>query len=207
MMGYLFTEQLFYGIETLGILSFALSGVILAKQKDFDIVGVYIIAWVTAFGGGTIRDVILDIQPVYWISHSEYPLMLLGLVVLISLFNRIKIKESWLIIPDALGMALFAISTAKMAIELQHPPIIVAILATMVASFGGVIRDSLCQETPMIFKKGSTMYASLAFWGALLFVLLIDLAMFTPFLAYFIAVITVFVMRLLAIKYDWRWKI
>ena len=89
-MSYLFTEQLFYGIETLGILAFALSGVILARQKDFDIVGVYIIAWVTAFGGGTIRDVILDIQPVYWIAHAEYPLMLLGLIIAISLIKKFK---------------------------------------------------------------------------------------------------------------------
>ena len=110
---HLFAEQLLYWIETLGILAFALSGVILARQKDFDIVGVYIIAWVTAFGGGTIRDVVLDIQPVYWIAHAEYPLMLLGLIIVISLLKKIQIKSSWLLVPDAMGMALFAISTAQ----------------------------------------------------------------------------------------------
>lgn len=202
-----FADQLFYIIETLGILSFALSGVVLGKKKDYDIVGVYIIAWVTAFGGGTIRDVILDIQPVYWISHSEYPLMILCLVVVMSLFDRIQIKESWLMIPDALGMALFAISTAKMTVDLGNSPIIVAILATVVAAFGGVIRDSLCQETPMIFKKGSTLYASLAFFGSLLYVFLVYNVIFTPFLSFIVAVIIIFVMRLLAIRYDWRWKI
>ena len=89
----IFAEQLLYWIETLGILAFALSGVILARQKDFDIVGVYIIAWVTAFGGGTIRDVVLDIQPVYWIAHAEYPLMLLGLIIVISLLKKFKLSH------------------------------------------------------------------------------------------------------------------
>ena len=109
----IFAEQLLYWIETLGILAFALSGVILARQKDFDIVGVYIIAWVTAFGGGTIRDVVLDIQPVYWIAHAEYPLMLLGLIIVISLLKKIQIKSSWLLVPDAMGMALLPFQRPK----------------------------------------------------------------------------------------------
>ena len=91
-------HHVFYWIESLGIISFALSGILLAKKKDFDIVGVYIIAWVTAFGGGTLRDVILDNQPVYWIAYAEYPLILLFIVIGISLFKSIKIKASWLFI-------------------------------------------------------------------------------------------------------------
>lgn len=206
MMGYIFAEQLLYWIETLGILAFALSGVILARQKDFDIVGVYIIAWVTAFGGGTIRDVVLDIQPVYWIAHAEYPLMLLGLIIVISLLKKIQIKSSWLLVPDAMGMALFAISTAQTAHQLGHPPIIVAILATIVASFGGVIRDSLCQDIPMIFQKGSTLYASLAFLGAYLYVGLVQAAIFSPVVTMAVSVSVIFIVRLLAIKFHWRWR-
>ena len=206
-MSYLFTEQLFYGIETLGILAFALSGVILARQKDFDIVGVYIIAWVTAFGGGTIRDVILDIQPVYWIAHAEYPLMLLGLIIAISLIKKIQIRSSWLLVPDAMGLALFAISTAQMAYQMGHPSIIVAILATVVATFGGVLRDSLCQEIPMLFKKGSTMYASLAFFGAYLYIGLSTISIFSPLINMLVSAMFIFISRLMANKYQWRWKI
>ena len=90
----------------------------------------------------------------YWIAHAEYPLMLLGLIIAISLIKKIQIRSSWLLVPDAMGLALFAISTAQMAYQMGHPSIIVAILATVVATFGGVLRDGLCQEIPMLFKKG-----------------------------------------------------
>ena len=120
-------HHVFYWIESLGIISFALSGILLAKKKDFDIVGVYIIAWVTAFGGGTLRDVILDNQPVYWIEHAEYPLILLFIVIGISLFKSIKIKASWLFIPDAMGMSIFAVTTAQAAYHSGHPMIIIGL--------------------------------------------------------------------------------
>ncbi|RAP33270.1 hypothetical protein DID75_02635 [Candidatus Marinamargulisbacteria bacterium SCGC AG-410-N11] len=177
-MDYIIFKNIFYIIETIGIFSFALSGLILAKQKNFDLVGVYIVACVTAFGGGTIRDVILDIQPVYWISHSEYPTTLLITVFIICLFKKFSIKEKWLFLPDALGLSLFTVTTAQMAYEANLPIIVVAILSTIVASFGGVIRDVLCQQIPIIFQRNTPIYASLAFLGAIFYVLLTD---FTPF--------------------------
>ena len=203
----LLAAPIFYSIESLGIISFALSGVILAKEKDFDVVGVYIIALITAFGGGTIRDVILDIQPVYWIDHAEYPFILLLLVIVISLSKKIQIQAHWLVIPDAMGMALFAVSTAQMAHQFGHPAIIVAILSTIVASCGGIIRDSLCQEIPMVFKKGSTMYASLAFFGAYLYIGLSNMALFSGAVNMVATAGIIFASRLLANKYHWRWKI
>ncbi len=203
----LFSEHFFYIIESIGIISFALSGVILAKKKDFDIVGVYIIAWVTAFGGGTIRDVILDIQPVYWINHSEYPLIIFVIVVLLSLVKKIKVKSSWLIIPDTLGLSVFAITTAQMAQKSGYPTIIVAILATIVATFGGVLRDTLCKEIPMIFTKNQTLYASLAFLGACFYVGLTNLNYFTSSTVVISSVSAIFISRLIAYKFNWRVKI
>jgi len=200
-------QHIFYAIETLGILSFALSGVLLAKRKNFDIVGVYIIAWITAFGGGTIRDVILDIQPVYWISHAEYPIMLLVLIIAMSLIKKIKLRESWLFVPDAMGVALFSITAAQTAHQAGHPLIIVAILATIVATFGGVIRDSLCQEIPTIFKKETTMYASVAFFGACLYVGLHEFAPWDSSISMIIAAIITFLSRVIANKYQLRWNV
>ena len=197
--------DIFYILETIGILSFALSGVILAKRKKFDLVGVYIIACVTAFGGGTIRDVILDIQPVYWIDHHEYPLALLIIVTLICLvdyYKPFKIQEDWLIIPDALGLSLFVITTAQMAYNSGLPTIVIAILSTIVASFGGVIRDIFCQETPIIFKKNSSLYASLAFLGACLFVLLQTVSFFELPVTMLICVLVIFFSRLVTKKYN-----
>ena len=203
----LFSAHFFYIIESIGIISFALSGVILAKKKDFDIVGVYIIAWVTAFGGGTIRDVILDIQPVYWINHSEYPLIILVIVILLSLLKKMEVKSTWLIIPDTLGLSVFAITTAQMAQKSGYPTIIVAILATIVATFGGVLRDTLCKEIPMIFTKNQTLYASLAFLGACLYVGLTNLNYFTSSTVVMVSVSAIFIIRLIAYKLNWRVKI
>ena len=199
-------NTLYYLIETLGILAFALSGFMLAKKKDFDIVGIYSVAWITAFGGGTLRDVILDIQPVYWIDHAEYPLLLLLLIIPLNLFKSLSIKPIWLFVPDAIGMSLFAITTAQTAYDAGHPTIIVAILATIVATFGGVIRDSICQEIPIIFQKDSTLYASLAFGGACLFVALQHYAPWTTGTNMLVAAIVTFIFRVLAEIFQVKWS-
>lgn len=202
----LIVNHLFYTVETVGIISFALSGIILAKKKDFDIVGVYIIAWVTAFGGGTLRDLILDVQPVYWISHSEFPLILLILVLILAIFKKINIDYKWLYIPDALGLATFSITTAQTAYLAGHPFIIVGILATVVATFGGLLRDVLCQEIPYIFKKDTTMYASIAFIGACFFVALTSITTLDSLYTMTISILVIFVFRLIAKQFNLRLK-
>ena len=179
----------------------------MAKKKDFDIVGVYIIAWVTAFGGGTLRDVILDNQPVYWIEHAEYPLILLFIVIGISLFKSIKIKASWLFIPDAMGMSIFAVTTAQTAYHSGHPMIIIGLLSTIVATFGGVIRDSLCQEIPTVFKKQSTLYASLAFSGGCLFAIMQKLNIWNDSLNMIIVAILIFIARVVSNYFGIKLKI
>ncbi len=206
-MNELILSPLFYVAESLGILSFALSGFILAKQKDFDVVGVYIIALVTAFGGGTIRDVVLDIQPVYWINHAEYPLIIFIMVLFLSFLKKLTIRPAWLLIPDALGLSLFAITGAQVAHQAGHPIIIVAILATVVATFGGVLRDSLCQEIPLVFRKESTLYASLAFLGGMFYVGLTNLGTFSPTINMTLSVALIFISRLIAYKMNWRVRI
>lgn len=193
----------FYIIETTGVIGFALSGIILAKHKNFDIVGVYIVAWATAFGGGTLRDVILDIQPVYWIVHAEYPLILFFVVLLISLFKRLKIQSSWIFLPDTLGLATFSITTAQSAYEEGYSLVIVGILSTVVATFGGVVRDIFCQEIPMIFKRGTVMYASIAFVGACVYVLLATHVFLNTALCMYISIAFIFLFRLMAMRFKW----
>lgn len=195
---------IFYLLETMGICVFALSGLVLAKRKDFDPVGLYIIACVTAFGGGTLRDVILDVQPVYWISRSEYPVVILVMTALFYLVPRFTIKSSWLIVPDALGLALFSITGAQVAMATGLPPMITAIMAVMTSTFGGLSRDILCRETPMIFQKVS-LYASVSFVGAWLYMMLLHLGLVQP-AATVSAVAFIFLFRLLAVRFNWRFS-
>lgn len=192
--------NLFYIIETIGIYAFALSGMILAKKKQFDLVGCYIIACITAFGGGTIRDVILDIQPVYWITHWEYPSALLITVFILSLFKHVIIKDSWLFIPDAMGLSFITVTSAQLAHNTGLPIIVIGILTTIVACFGGVLRDVLCQEVPIIFKKNTPIYASLAFLGAIAYVLLIDYANLPVSFTMISCSLSVFLLRVIVKK-------
>ena len=195
------SQHIFYIIETIAILGFALSGMGLAKQKDFDFVGVYIIACVTAFGGGTIRDVILDIQPVYWITHSEYPAIILILGLILCSIKSVTIKDTWLFVPDAIGLSFITVTSAQMAYNAELPLIVVGILTTIVASFGGLFRDVFCQEIPVIFKKQTPLYASLAFIGALTYVMLVSLTTLPNATIMIGCAIGIFVCRCVARKY------
>ena len=196
-----------YIIESLGILTFAISGMLLAKKKDMDIVGIYMIGWITAFGGGIIRDVMLDIQPLYWMAHPEYPFVLLILAIIMAMLRTVRIKEKWLVIPDAMGMALFATATAQIAVDHGVSIIAVGILSTIVATFGGVIRDSLCQEIPLIFRKNSTLYASIAFISGCLYAWVIGLGILNANLGLIIISILAFIIRFLSYLNNWKFKV
>jgi uncharacterized membrane protein YeiH len=200
-------KTMVYIIESLGILTFAISGMLLAKKKDMDIVGIYMIGWITAFGGGIIRDVMLDIQPLYWMAHPEYPFILLILAIIMAMLRTVRIKEKWLVIPDAMGMALFATATAQIAVDHGVSIIAVGILSTIVATFGGVIRDSLCQEIPLIFRKNSTLYASIAFISGCLYAWVIGLGIMNANLCLIIISIMAFIVRFLSYLNNWKFKI
>ena len=201
------TEIIFYILETIGILAFAISGIITAKtNNDYDSVGIYIIALATAFGGGTIRDLILDKQPIYWISHPEYPLIILIVTLFTSYFFNFKFKEKWLFYPDSLGLALFTITAAQTAYELNFPIIIIAILATISATFGGILRDILCNKKPLLFHKDTTLYATVSFTGACFFVLLASVTTLTLSNIAILSFLFTFSFRILANKYNLKIK-
>jgi uncharacterized membrane protein YeiH len=195
-------EALFSVTEFLGICVFALSGMILARRKNFDPVGLYVIACVTAFGGGTLRDLILDVQPVYWVSRWEYPVVILVMTAIFYFSAKLNIKESWLITPDAMGLALFSITGAQVAMAQGMPLIIVSILGVMTATFGGLIRDTLCSEIPMIFTKVN-FYASTSFTGIWLYISL-DYMGVNLTLNTMLSISFIFIFRMLSYRFNWR---
>tara|TARA_E500000178_G_C16956363_1_gene723875 strand:- start:533 stop:1141 length:609 start_codon:yes stop_codon:yes gene_type:complete len=201
------TEIIFYILESIGILAFAVSGIITAKtNNDYDSVGVYIIALATAFGGGTIRDLILDKQPIYWISHPEYPLIILIITLFSSYFFNFKFKEKWLFYPDSLGLALFTVTAAQTAYVLNFPIIIIAILATISATFGSILRDILCNKKPLLFHKDTTLYATVSFIGACFFVFLTSTTTLTLSNSAILSFLFTFSFRIIANKYNLKIK-
>lgn len=190
-------------IEVLGIIAFASSGFIEARRKDMDLIGVFTVAFITAFGGGTLRDILLDRRPLFWVQHQEYTLLIfvLALVVLpLSHYLRSSTAERAIIFADALGLGLFSAVGASVAQEAQMPMFVCVMMGVITAIFGGVLRDVICNEIPLVFRRGQ-LYATCAFVGSWVY-LLLDLAGAHQTIALISSILVTSVMRLLAVRFD-----
>ena len=161
-----------YIFELLGVIAFALSGILLANHKRMDPIGAFSLAFATAFGGGTLRDLILDRRPIYWIENPEMPMIVLGLALVLSYIKTGSfIKEKYIMLPDSLGLALFSIAGTQIALAEGHSWFISSLLGVCSAVAGGVIRDVLANELPVLFKR-SHLYATCSFVGCWSYILL-----------------------------------
>lgn len=196
-------NDIVYVLEFIGIMAFSISGMIAAKAKNMDPVGIYVIACITAFGGGTVRDILLDRISIYWIQHQEFPIIILMLSLLISYVKWFaKIKESYLLIPDAIGLGVFSILGAELSLEHNVPIFIASLLGVLTGTFGGAMRDTLCNELPSIFTK-APLYASCSFAGCWIYFLAKYLTQ-SPLISLLLGLISVVFLRYIAIKYNIR---
>jgi uncharacterized membrane protein YeiH len=163
---------LFYVLDLLGVAVFAASGALAAGRKSLDLFGVVVIAGVTGVGGGTIRDVLLDRHPVFWIADPTYLVVILAATALTLFYIRFyRAPEKALLVADALGLALFTISGTRVAEDIHLAGIIEVFMGTVTGVGGGVLRDVLSAEIPIILRSGE-IYATAALAGALVYVLL-----------------------------------
>ena len=197
-------DTLLYIIEVTAILVFAYSGLVRARESGFDLVGVLTVGFVTAFGGGTIRDVLLGNHPLYWIAHWELLILIMLLVpvefVLLRL-NRDLSSGRVLVFIDALGLGLFTASGVGIALSMNTPALPAAMIGLVTATFGGVIRDILCNQKPQLFLPSEPLYATCAFLGAWIFIALIKLGV-APAAAILACIGSVFLLRILAVRFD-----
>jgi len=153
--------------EALATTAFALSGLIEAARRRLDAVGVAFVAGITAFGGGTLRDVLLDRRPFFWVQHAAWLWLLLALVLAAMLFMRARHLEpteramQW---PDALGLGLFSAGGTQIALAAGMPAIVAVLMGVVTAVFGGVLRDMVCNQIPSAFSDHRP-YAVCAFAG------------------------------------------
>ncbi|MEW5789093.1 MAG: trimeric intracellular cation channel family protein [Pseudomonadota bacterium] len=160
-----------HGVELVGGAVFAISGALAAGRRSLDLVGVVVIALVTAAGGGTLRDLLLD-RTVFWIADPSYLYVSLAAALLTVLYTRIRHPPDRLILyADALGLALFSIGGAQIAESLGHGGIVVIIMGAATGVAGGLLRDVLCAEIPLILRRGR-MYASASVAGVAAYLLL-----------------------------------
>ncbi len=188
----------FQVIDILGTIAFAISGVLVAMNKRMDPFGVLIIAFVTAVGGGTLRDTLIGQTPVSWMINMTYVYVILGATLFAILFkNYINYLRTSLFLFDTIGIGLYTVVGIEKGITIGLHPIICIALGTMTACFGGVIRDILCNEIPVIFRK--EIYATACILGGLTYFLLSEFLSDSNFV-FVIAGVVVIVIRLLAVK-------
>lgn len=138
-------------VEWAGTLAFALSGVLAAARKQLDIAGVFVVAFLAAFGGGTVRDLLLDRRPFFWVGSVEvlWGVLILCIVAVFVLGHRhVPLTERAILWPDALGLGLFAITGVHYALSAGMPALVAVLLGVTTGMFGGVLRDVVCNEVP-----------------------------------------------------------
>lgn len=159
-------------VELLGVAVFAVSGVLAAGRKRLDWLGVTVIAVVTAIGGGTVRDVLLDRNPIFWIADSTWLGVILGATALTLAYARLRVPNPRaLLVADALGLALFTIGGVQIGQQAGLSSLIAILMGTITGVAGGVIRDILCAQIPLILVRGN-LYATATIVGAALYLVL-----------------------------------
>jgi uncharacterized membrane protein YeiH len=194
--------QPLYLIDLAGVAVFAVSGALAAGRKHLDLFGVLVIAMVTAIGGGTLRDVLID-RPVFWMANTVYLWVILaaaGFTVIYSRFGEPPRRA--LLVADALGLALFSISGAQIAEQAGQSGIVTVILGTMSATAGGIVRDILTAEIPLILRSGD-IYATAAVVGIAVYLTLQALGEDQQSAA-FVGMALVVCIRFAAIFLGWR---
>ncbi|MEZ0451082.1 trimeric intracellular cation channel family protein [Sphingobacterium thalpophilum] len=188
----------FYLSDLLGTLFFAISGTLSAKRKDIDIFGAAFLGFVTAIGGGSMRDVFLNLRPV-WVNDSNYLIAIfLGILIAIIFNRQLYSYYRTLTLFDAIGISFFTILGVQKSLNYESSVYAAIIFGMFTSVCGGMIRDILLNETPLIFKK--EVYATACLAGGLMYILLVHLHLDVSWAA-FIGAAVVFMIRMTAVKY------
>lgn len=161
-------ESILYVLDLWGTAVFAVSGALAAGRRRMDLFGALVIAAVTAVGGGTVRDLILDRHPVFWIQDLRYLAVIAGAGGLTFAYTSVFCPpRQSLEVADAFGLAVFTVVGARVALDVGTPPVVVVIMSATTATVGGMVRDVLCDETPLILRE--EIYATAALAGGALY--------------------------------------
>lgn len=193
--------DLLRGLDYFGTVVFAISGALVAARKGMDLMGFAILATVTGIGGGTLRDLILA-RPVFWVAHWEYIVIcVLTAIATFYFAQHIRRRFSWLLWADAVGLAAFSVLGVQIALSVGTNPFIAIIMGMMTAAFGGLIRDVLAGEPPLLLHR--EIYASAALLGGVVYVLF-SVTLDQPVWALVLGFIVALVVRALGIVYHWH---
>jgi len=190
-----------YILDMIGTLVFAISGVLAAVEKKFDVVGALVLGFVTAVGGGTLRDVLIGSTPVGWMNDLNYLIIIIAALPLCYFAKKyiLRLRKS-LFLFDTIGIGLFTILGLQKTLSIGLSPAIAVLMGVVSATFGGVIRDVLSSEVPLIFRK--EIYASACLVGGIVYLLTEYLSAGHP-LNIFVSISLVIIIRYFAVKNSW----
>jgi uncharacterized membrane protein YeiH len=189
----------YFAIDILGTIAFAISGVMVAMDKKLDVFGVFIIAFATSVGGGTLRDLLIGNTPVIWLREPVYLFTIFGSVVFAITFrNWLKYVRKSLFLFDTIGIGLYTLVGIERGLAVGLAPVMCIGLGTITACFGGVIRDILCNEIPVLFRK--EIYATACIIGGVGYFLLRRLP-FGDAYAYLAGIMIVIGIRMVAVRF------
>lgn len=193
-------EQLLHWCDMIGIAVFAFTGVLAAGHKQMDLFGAVVLACVTATGGGTTRDMILNV-PVFWLADSYYLwIAVVTGVVSFYLIRYFQVPMRLLMIADAAGLAVFVVIGTQKVLALGHSPAIAIVMGVMTGTFGGLIRDILCGDIPLLLRK--EIYATAALSGGAALVILEDIPALPGEVVVTIAILVTLGIRLAALRWN-----
>ena len=199
---FIFPDILLYLLDMVGVIACAIAGTLLAQHKGFDIAGCILVSMVNAIGGGTLRDMALDRHPLFWMTDLNYVIVITATSLILQIFFHLYHKiDKALKFFDAIGLAAFSVIGFKVALAQDMSPVIAVMMGVWTAIIGGLLRDIICNEIPLLLQReiyitasiaGSLSYLALDYWG-------VD-AITNEFMMLFI----IFAVRMLALKFDWH---
>ena len=195
------SADLVYALDLAGTFVFAVSGWLLASKKQLDFFGASVIAFITAVGGGTLRDLLTGSQPVGWMLDANYLLVIGGGIVSGLFFKKAfeQLRRTMFLF-DSIGIGLFTILGIEKTLGLGLSPVVAIMMGTVSAVFGGVLRDTLVNEIPLIFRK--EVYATVCIVGGILYLLLGELILHADFRV-IITILFIIIVRILAVVKNW----
>jgi uncharacterized membrane protein YeiH len=200
-----FATQTLQILEIIGTVAFGASGLIAAARKKLDMVGVVLLVLVTAFGGGTLRDLLLNRHPFFWMTNEIWIWLLAALAIATQFLvkaRNVELSAKAIDWPDAIGLGVFAASGTQIALSAGHSALIASIMGVITAAFGGLIRDVLIAEIPGLVNDHQ-LYASLAFVGGL-FIWLLEYLKVDPTIATLTGALAILVTRIIAMRLGWK---
>ncbi|WP_201590326.1 trimeric intracellular cation channel family protein [Psychrobacter fozii] len=197
-----FPDILLYLLDMVGVIACAIAGTLLAQHKGFDISGCILVAMVNAIGGGTLRDMALDRHPLFWMTDLNYVIVITVTSLILQIFFHLYHKiDKALKLFDAIGLAAFSVIGFKIALTQDMSPIIAIMMGVWTAMIGGMLRDIICNEIPLVLQREIYITASIA--GSVAYLILQQFGVSSG-INEFIMLFIIFAVRMLALKFDWH---